>query len=154
LPFNARSSSLTAAQPGRQDSYLLSSYIADDDSPTTESIGHDVRTYNLATGSATIMEDSAVNNDAQFLRGDTIPQVTTNTTGDTLAVWDHVDNCNTLTINSLKVVVAGADHGTSGIEPFLVLQTSSQQPGEQIWYWTDGTGGGNDVTSGAQYGPN
>src|SRR5262249_36062280 len=64
----------------------------------------------------------------------------------------HLDRCNTLTINYLKVVTAGPDHDTSGIEPILTLFTNDNTASQQVWSW--GSGGGSvDMHSGDQRGP-
>lgn len=85
--------------------------------------------------------------------GTTMPSIATNAAGDSLAVWGQRRSCNTVTFNSLKVVVAGPDSGTGGIEPFITFQPDNGSE-EQIWYWTNGTGGSNDVPSNTQFGPN
>jgi hypothetical protein len=112
-PLSAFFTNLAASRPDRQDSYLLSAL-------TTDSIVSgrgDIVAYALPGGQTRTLDND--NNNATFLRGYTPPRVAYNNQGKGLAVWDEYDNCRTLTINSLKVVTPGGDHGTSGIEPML-----------------------------------
>ncbi len=60
--------------------------------------------------------------------------------------------CNTITVNSIKVVTAGADgDGTAGIEPIIAL-TPNAGTESTAWRWD--TAGGTRMTSGQQRGPN
>ena len=144
-PRSARNSAVAAINPGRPDSYLLNALTMNDNI----SIG-DVRAYNLTTGAGTILSSSDTtytgrNTEAIDLAG--------NRHGTNVAVWDQRNYCRTMTINSLKVEQAGADHGTPGIEPFITVVTNNRSASEQVWYW-DTAGGAADMTAGQQRGPN
>src|SRR5262249_34349588 len=128
-PNAARFTSVTASRPDRQDSFLLAA-LANNDVGT---IGRgDILAYTLPGGGARAIENDA--NDTQAFMDTTAPSIATNGAGDSLAVWGQLRHCNTVTFNSLKVVVAGEDHGTSGIEPFITFQPVNGSE-EQIWYW-------------------
>lgn len=146
----ARGTGLSAAQADRQDSYLLSGLTSDFD--TSGFFSGDIRSYSLPDGRFSVLEDSQLGETQYFLRGANAPGVAANHNGNALVVWDHVDACNTITLNYLHVVTAGEDHGTSGIEPFIRLHYPLADP-EDVWYW-DTEGGGADMTSGNQRGPN
>ena len=69
-----------------------------------------------------------------------------------MVVWEQLDYCKTLTINSITVVTAGDDHGTVGIEPviYLARDPADLQPrdgGYQL-LWDAQNNGGNDMASG------
>jgi hypothetical protein len=89
--------------------------------------------------------------DYRYLRGSDAPGSACNTSGDCLTVWDHVDNCSVLTLQSLRVVV-GDESGSSGIEPGVYLQRAAGEPYELLWF--PQFNGGNDMGDGAQRGPN
>ena len=148
-PVKARFHSLNPSRIDRQDSYFLSGLVGPS---TVEFSTGDIRTYGLPAGTTTVVENSAINisgggNRQFFLRGFTAPDSAVNNRNESLVVWDRIDRCNTITLNSLRVVTAGADDG-SGIEPFIALSTN-----ENLWLWTTG-GGTADMTSGQQRGPN
>ena len=148
-PFSARSSALTAARADRPDSYLLSSVTQ---STNNISFG-DVRGYNLNTGANPVLATSALsNNTSYFPRSSPGTDLSANSLGTSVAVWDQRDYCRTVTINSLKVVAAASDTG-GGIEPFITIVTNDRTTSEQVWYW-DAAGGAANMTAGQQRGPN
>ncbi|MEZ4862420.1 MAG: LamG-like jellyroll fold domain-containing protein [Caldilineaceae bacterium] len=147
-PNVPRFTALSASQPDRQDTYWLSALTTQNSALFGTG---DLLNYAIPAGTVSRLENDA-NGDNALMLVDS-PSLATNANGDTLAVWSEVNRCNTVTFNSLKVVSAGSDHGTSGIEPFLSFEPANGSE-EQIWYWTNGTGGGGDVTSGTQFGPN
>lgn len=149
-PTVASFSAVTASRPDRQDNYLLSALAIQRVAGAPLGFG-DLLAYTLPGGSVQAIEND--NNNQHAILHDLAPSMATNATGDTLAAWGYQRSCNTVTINSLKVVTAGADHGTGGIEPFITFESATGSE-EQIWYWTAGTGGGNDVGSNTQFGPN
>ena len=149
-PTVASFSAVTASRPDRQDNYLLSALAIQPVVGLPLGLG-DILAYSLPGGSVRAIEND--NNNTNAILHDLPPGMATNAQGDTLAAWSYNRWCNTVTINSLKVVTAGADHGTGGIEPFITFQPATGGE-EQIWYWTYGTGGSNDVVSNTQFGPN
>jgi hypothetical protein len=151
-PFTARSTGLAAARADRQDSYLLGALTSDSANDLTENSRGQVRGYNLTSGTGTVLENSAINNGANFWRGASPATLANNNLGATLVAWDHADRCNTLTLNYLQVIATADDHGTSGIEPFLTLVTNDLASSEQVWYWATG-GGAADMNVGDQRGP-
>ncbi|MCX6047063.1 MAG: Ig-like domain-containing protein, partial [Chloroflexi bacterium] len=148
-PFKARFHSLNPSRVDRQDSYFLSGLAGP--SAGEFDIG-DIRTYGLPAGTAQVAETSAIAGGQFFLRGFTQPDSAVNNRNDSLVVWDHIDRCNTIIINSLRVVTAGAD-ASPGIEPFITLSTDNSTKNENVWLWTTG-GGTGDMTANQQRGPN
>lgn len=129
-PFVARNTGLTAKRPDRPDSYLLSSLLSA--SPTAGGTG-DIQAYTLPSGASQALEADNLNRN--ILRGANPPRSATNSRGDSLVVWDQVENCRILNITLLSIVTAGPDHGTSGIEPFITVRDSVGNQDVQVWRW-------------------
>jgi hypothetical protein len=91
-----------------------------------------------------------------FLRGTTAPSVACNDAGNCLVAWEHLDYCNSFTINSLTVVAEGTD-GIAGVEPliYLVSDPSDSQPRDGGFHglWGPNGNGGNDIRTGQTRGP-
>lgn len=140
----------------RTDSFLL----ADESSTAlTPGGGGDVRSVPFPgrVGEVPVALDidqepvGAGRNDLAYLRGDGSVDTTCHDDATCMTVWEHYDNCTTLTINSLTVVDQ-EEEVTSGIEPGIYLD---RQDGEgQRLLWFSGSNGGNDMTDGATRGPN
>lgn len=144
-PARAFGSSAAASRPDRQDSYVIAGLSSA--GATTTPTG-DITTFAIPGGQTQAIEGDS--DDTTAYRGSTPPSVAYNSAGAGLAVWDETSNCNTVYVNSLKVVVAG-DDPNGGIEPFIsVGPTARDKP---IWFW-DAAGGAPDMPSGAQRGPN
>ncbi len=149
-PLTARNSVVAPARADRGDSYLLNLLTKNTDNPA---LG-DVRSFNLTTGAGTVLANTNLVNSTSYTArvSDGIDLAGSNF-GTNVAVWDQDDYCQTLTINAMRVVTAGSDGGTSGIEPFITLVTNDRTTSERIWFWTDATGGGTDIASNSQLGP-
>ena len=148
-PFKACFHSLNPSRVDRQDSYFLTGLVGPS---TVEFSTGNIRTYGLPAGTVRVAEDTVPNSAPFFLRGFTAPDSAVNNRNDSLLVWDHIDRCNTITINSLRVVTAGGD-ASPGIEPFITLATNNNSQNENVWLWTTG-GGSGEMTAGQQRGPN
>jgi hypothetical protein len=147
----------------RQDSYRLIGQTAVD-SLSFFARG-DVWTFDLPGGASRTLEDDLDRTtepdrfDNAALRSNTAPAVSCNAAGVCMAVWSELSQCSTITIDWLRVDTAGADHGTSGIEPiiFFVADGADTDPtngGYELLWTPGGAGGGDDMTSGTQRGPN
>ncbi|MFN8487403.1 MAG: LamG-like jellyroll fold domain-containing protein [Caldilineaceae bacterium] len=135
-PLVARSTGLSANRPDRTDSYLLSSLLSNAATiggATAGSAG-DIFAYSLPSGASRAIENDS--NNTAYLRGANAPRSATNNRGDSLVVWDQVDNCRTLNITLLSITQVGADHGTSGIEPYITIHDSVNSQDVRVWQWT------------------
>ncbi len=141
-----------ATRQDRQDSFLLTSQR--DFSGGGFSFGH-TEGFDLLEGHYRALETNTATPTEYFLTGTSGPSSAANSRGNTLVTWDHLDRCNTITIHSLRVVIAGEDNGTPGIEPYIVLEYEDHyNPDEEdVWYW-DAAGGSDQMQSGHQRGPN
>ncbi|MBX3010129.1 MAG: hypothetical protein KF832_01435 [Caldilineaceae bacterium] len=138
---------VTPSRPDRQDDFHIAALAFDHGGDMGRG---DILNYTVPSGSMRAIENDTNNTTA--LLGNDPPSLATNANGDTLAVWGQLRYCNTITFNSLKVVTAGADNGTSGIEPVIAFKPF-QANESVIWRWDTG-GGTPDMTSGQQRGPN
>jgi hypothetical protein len=139
---------LTASRPDRQDNFLLSALATQ----SSGSIGFgDILGYSIPGGAMGAIENDANNTTA--ILGQYPHQLATNTGGDTLAVWRQQRYCNTITLNSLRVVTAGADaqDATAGIEPIIGFDPAAGSE-SIVWRWDQN--GGTPMTGGQQRGPN
>ena len=145
LPFY---SAATANRPDRQDNFLLSTLAFQ----SIGSIGFgDILAYSIPSGTVRAIENDASNTAA--ILGNHPHRLATNASGDTLAVWDQQRYCNQITVNTLKVVTAGADSGdvVAGIEPLIALEPNGGSE-STLWRWDQNAG--TSMTSGQQRGPN
>jgi hypothetical protein len=140
---------VTASRPDRQDNFLLSALAFQTIAGSQLGFG-DILAYSIPGGEVRAIEDDASNTRA--ILGNYPPQLATNASGDTLAVWRQQRYCNDITVNSLRVVTAGADSNpTAGIEPLIGFEPVGV-PEVVIWRWDQD--GGTSMTSGQQGGPN
>jgi len=130
-PLVARNTALSANRPDRTDSYLLNSLLS---SSATAGGAGDIQSYSLPGGASRVLEADNLNKN--MLRGANAPRSTSNNRGDSLVVWDEVENCRTLNITLLSIVTAGPDHGTSGIEPYITVRDSAGNQDVRVWNWT------------------
>jgi hypothetical protein len=169
LPNLVRDTALAVTRADRQDRYTFAGQTVIP-GPPSDGLGHqrgDMLTYALPAGATRQLDvdTDALNTaftpaepDGAFLRGTTDPSVACNNAGVCMVVWEHLDYCNTLTINSITILNAGNDHGTSGMEPlpYLVRDPNDDEPrnsGFQL-LWDAQNNGGNDMGTGATRGPN
>lgn len=76
--------------------------------------------------------------DGAYLRGASGPSVACNSIGRCLTVWEHVDDCSTVRINSIRVD-SHADHDTSGLELGIFInreETNDWRDLEVLWMWS------------------
>jgi len=146
----------TAATADRQDSYRFAGMASTALTGDNGGLG-DIWSFDIPGGGARTLESDTDTTtspplaDNAALRGTTSPAIACNNAGVCLAVWPEYKNCNTVTINSLKVVSAGSDTN-GGIEPVITFGNSTS--GEHwLWYWGNG-GGTADLHAGDQRGPN
>jgi hypothetical protein len=149
-----------AAATRRADS--ADAYVIADGSSTTAAAkgGGDIRAITVPGGTQRALDVDTEpvgpqRLDYRFLRGEETPRVACTADGTCLTVWDHYDNCSTLTIESLGV--SAPDGGTyedanRGIEPAVYLERADGGPLELLWFPL--LNGGNDLGDGAQRGPN
>ncbi|MCE7989828.1 MAG: hypothetical protein DYG89_52445, partial [Caldilinea sp. CFX5] len=129
-PFVARNTGLSANRPDRTDSYLLNSLLS---TAATAGGAGDIQSYSLPGGASRALDDDNLNRN--IFRGANPARSATNSRGDSLVVWDQVENCRILNITLLTIVTAGPDHGTSGIEPFITVRDSVGNQNVQVWRW-------------------
>jgi len=168
-PFELRDTALAANSGSRQDSYLFTGQSVNNTPPPPDALGHrpgDLFAYGLQTGATRQLDQDtdALNTaftpaeaNGAFLRGKTNPSVACNNAGQCMVVWEHLDYCNTMTINSMTVVNEGTD-GIAGAEPliYLVRDPNDNDPtnGGFELLWGPAGNGGNDIRSGQTRGPN
>jgi len=127
-PFVARNTGLTANRPDRPDSYLLSSLLS-----TAAAAGGtgDIQAYTLPSGASQALDADNLNRN--ILRGANPPRSVTNNHGDSLVVWDQVENCRILNITLLSITEFAPDHVTSGIEPYITVRDSVGNADVRLW---------------------
>jgi hypothetical protein len=138
-PYLPHFTALSASRPDRQDSYWLANLATPATAATSLAVG-DQLVYGIPGGSVRAIDNDSSNTTA--LLHPTKPSLIANANGDTLAVWGQQRLCNTVTLNSLKVV-------TPARYTFLTLQSGSGSE-ESVW----GLGGRPYAQPGTQYGPN
>ncbi len=138
LPGVSFLSAATASRPDRQDSYWLANLATPLSINNTEA--GDLLAYSIPGGSVRAIENDSSNTTARLQPAK--PSLIANANGDTLAVMGQERLCNTVTLNSLKVV-------TPARYTFLTLQSGSGSE-ESVW----GLGGRPYAQPGTQYGPN
>ena len=168
-PMELRDTALAANSGSRQDSFLFTGQSVNNTPPPSDALGHrpgDLFAYPLqsATTRQLDQDTDALNTtftpseaNGAFLRGKTNPSVACNNAGQCMVVWEHLDYCNTMTINSMTVVNEGTD-GIAGAEPliYLVRDPNDNDPtnGGFDLLWDPTNNGGNDIRSGQTRGPN
>jgi hypothetical protein len=168
-PYLMADVALAASRADRGDSYTFIGQTVNNSNQPSEAYGYrggDVLSYALPSGATRQLDlDTDDLNtaftpaeiDGRFLRGLNEPSVACNNAGYCLVAWEHLDYCNTFTIEQINVVTAGPDGG-SGIEPLIYLvrnpnDLNATDGGYQL-LWDPGNNGGNDMGSGSQRGPN
>ncbi|MCL4862491.1 MAG: cadherin-like domain-containing protein [Caldilineaceae bacterium] len=149
-----RFSAAAAPLVDRQDHYLVSGLLSDSASRGGNGA---IQTNAIPGGQSGLLDTGNSNKNA--LRGATTPEIACNDAGNCLVVWDQRELCSTITINYIRVVKAGSDHGTAGIEPhiYFVADGNDFDPtdgGYQRVWTPDGLNGGIDMRTGEQRGPN
>ncbi len=129
-PLLARNTGLSANRSDRTDSYRLSALLSD--SPNLGGAG-DIQSYSLPSGVNLALDND--NNNKNILRGVNAPRSATNQRGDTLIVWDQVENCRVLKITLLSIAKFPPDHVTSGIEPYITVRDSAGNEDITVWTW-------------------
>ncbi|MFZ9017900.1 MAG: LamG-like jellyroll fold domain-containing protein, partial [Ilumatobacteraceae bacterium] len=119
---------------------------------TPATLDADTETYGVWTPTTPpgYFKQSTERFDTSYLRGGNAADTACTTAGDCLTVWDHYDNCTTVTINLLRVVDQEED-GTAGIEPGIYLDRKDGNSFQQLWF--SELNGGNQMDDGDQRGP-
>ena len=138
---------------GTNNDFILSSLSSNRENFGIPQIGGngEVTTYAIPGGSSRAIEADV--GDTSAKRGANAPSLACNAAGQCMAVWDEVDQCNTLTINSIRVDVVQPGEPGNGSEP-IINWTPTGGAKRQVWRFNDPGSGGNDMTAGTQRGPN
>ncbi|MEZ4615833.1 MAG: LamG-like jellyroll fold domain-containing protein [Caldilineaceae bacterium] len=101
--YAAIAPAVAAASGDRTDEYMVSALTVD---PSSAQGQGDIWNYAIPSGTGGTIEDDtyAGINDFASLRGPSAPDIACNDEGSCLVVWDEVDNCNTVTFNSIRVI--------------------------------------------------
>lgn len=167
-PYTLRDSAVAPSRPDRQDTYLFAGQSVNN-IVVSDGLGHqpgDLFAYSVPSGATRQLDQDtdALNTDytpaeinGAFLRGLTNPSVACNNSGACLVAWEHLDYCNTLSIDSLKVVAEGND-GVAGVEPiiYLVRDPNDTEPRNGGYHdvWIPPDNSYQDIRTGQTRGPN
>ncbi|MBI1296143.1 hypothetical protein GC175_14410 [bacterium] len=144
-PPSARALSAAVRRPDLPDAYLLNGLATAN--PGRGSTG-DIWSYIIGGGSGRLdQDDYAPNTDIVYRRSAASPRVACTASGKCMSVWDQVQNCLSLRMDSLYVNDIGDDHDTNEIEPFVVMADGYATTGigtnwSPIWDWADYNTGG------------
>ncbi len=148
-PPYARALDATVRRPDLPDAYLLNGLATAN--PGRGSTG-DIWAYIISGVSGKLEQDDAVapfipTTDIWARRSSASPSVACTASGKCMSVWDQVENCLSLRMDSLYVNDIGDDHDTLEIEPFVVMADGYSTNGigtnwSPIWDWRYYNAGG------------
>jgi Ca2+-binding RTX toxin-like protein len=109
IPFDASAGPQALGMAPGNDGYLLAA-LASAHGKQNEPGNIDLRA--LPGGGSQLADDDSSN--TTFLRGATAPSVACTSDGRCMTVWDHYDNCNVVSFDSLLINDAGSDADLNG----------------------------------------
>ena len=158
-PLRGRAVDVTSAWPDRPDRYLRSTLISE---AAGQGSHGDIRAYAVSPAALSGSVGDTANPEG-FLQGEAAPGTACNGDGRCMIVWDQMQNCNTVTVNQLKVLGfnASLDAG-GGLEPLVVFLEDQKhdrtdwtvQGGQTRLLWACPSGGQCNMTVGQSAPPN